>query len=56
MVLVATERTKTTTAARPIFPRDFVNQIICGDAVSVMRKMPTGAIDLVITSPPYSHR
>jgi site-specific DNA-methyltransferase (adenine-specific) len=36
------------------FPRDFVNEIICGDAVSVMRQIPDAAVDLVITSPPYN--
>jgi len=29
------------------------NQIICGDAVDVMTKMPDCSIDLTITSPPY---
>ena len=36
------------------FPRDFVNEIICGDTVSVMRQIPDAAVDLVITSPPYN--
>jgi len=36
------------------FPKDFVNKIICGDVVDVMKKIPTGSIDLVITSPPYN--
>jgi len=30
-----------------------LNKIICGDAVEVMRAMPSNSIDLVITSPPY---
>lgn len=33
---------------------DFRNKIICGDAVDVMKKIPAGAVDLVITSPPYN--
>lgn len=36
------------------WPKDFINKIICGDAVEVMGKMPPGSIDLVITSPPYN--
>ncbi len=36
------------------WPKDFINKIICGDAVEVMRKIPSGAIDLIITSPPYN--
>jgi site-specific DNA-methyltransferase (adenine-specific) len=30
-----------------------LNKIICGDAVEVMRSMPSDSVDLVITSPPY---
>jgi site-specific DNA-methyltransferase (adenine-specific) len=37
-------------------PREFRNRILCGDALSVMRRMPAGSIDLVITSPPYNIR
>lgn len=36
------------------FPKDFLNKIICGDAVGVMKKIPDRSIDLVITSPPYN--
>jgi site-specific DNA-methyltransferase (adenine-specific) len=53
MVLAAAERKKTT-ASDLDFPRDFVNQIICGDAISLMQQIPDGAVDLVITSPPYN--
>lgn len=35
------------------FPEDFINHIICGDCIDVMKKMPNDCIDLVITSPPY---
>lgn len=34
--------------------KDFLNKIICGDAVEIMKKIPDGAIDLVVTSPPYN--
>ena len=30
-----------------------LNQIICGDSVEEMKKMPDNSVDLVITSPPY---
>ena len=30
------------------------NKIICGDALKVLRKIPDGSIDLVVTSPPYN--
>lgn len=36
------------------WPVDFVNKIICGDAVEVMKQMPDKSIDLVVTSPPYN--
>jgi modification methylase len=37
-------------------PREFRNRIICGDALSMMRQMPSCSVDLVITSPPYNIR
>lgn len=36
------------------YPNNFVNKIICGDAVDVMRAIPDGSVDLVVTSPPYN--
>ena len=30
-----------------------LNEIICGNAVEVMKDMPAGFIDLTVTSPPY---
>ncbi|MDP2649556.1 MAG: site-specific DNA-methyltransferase [bacterium] len=33
---------------------NFLNKIICGDAVEIMKQIPDGSIDLVITSPPYN--
>jgi modification methylase len=35
------------------FPDDFLDKIICGDCLSVMRQMPDECLDLVVTSPPY---
>lgn len=37
-----------------IFPDDFINKIVCGDSLEVMRAIPKGSIDLVVTSPPYN--
>lgn len=32
---------------------DYVNAILLGDCVKVMREMPGGCIDLIVTDPPY---
>ncbi|MFH2018364.1 MAG: transcriptional repressor LexA [bacterium] len=32
----------------------FVNKIVYGDSEEVLRKIPTGSIDIIITSPPYN--
>jgi site-specific DNA-methyltransferase (adenine-specific) len=34
----------------------FINQVICGDALEVLRKMPDESIHLGITSPPYDKK
>lgn len=36
-----------------ILPDDFVNKIICGDTLTVLKTMPDNCIDTIITSPPY---
>lgn len=36
------------------YPDDFINKIICGDSFEVMKQIPDGKIDLVVTSPPYN--
>lgn len=36
------------------FEEKYINKIICGDSLSVMKKMPNECIDLAITSPPYN--
>ncbi len=36
------------------FQASFLNKIICGDAIKVMREIPDGAVDLAVTSPPYN--
>lgn len=35
-------------------PEDLINKIICGDAIEVMKKMPSNFVHLIITSPPYN--
>lgn len=32
----------------------FLNQIICGDCLEVMRELPDKSVDLVLTDPPYN--
>ncbi len=34
------------------YPADFTDKILCGDAVEVLKQIPDGAVDVVITSPP----
>lgn len=37
-------------------PDDFINKVICGDCLEVMKQIPDKSIDLVVTSPPYNMR
>jgi modification methylase len=34
----------------------YIDKIICGDCLQVMREMPSHSIDLIVTSPPYNIR
>lgn len=34
--------------------KPFLNRIICGDCIDVMKQLPDESIDLVVTSPPYN--
>lgn len=36
-----------------IYPDDYINKVICGDCLEVMKEMPDGCVDMVITDPPY---
>lgn len=36
------------------YPEDFLNKIICGSAVDIMKQVPDGSVNIVITSPPYN--
>lgn len=35
------------------YPDDFIDQIICGDCLEVMKEIPDKSVDLVVTDPPY---
>jgi len=35
------------------FPEDFINRIICGDALDLIKNIPDECIDLILTDPPY---
>ena len=35
------------------YPDDFINKIICGDCLKVMKGIPDKSVDLVLTDPPY---
>jgi len=35
------------------WPDDFVNKVICGDCLEVMKHIPNKSVDLVLTDPPY---
>jgi len=35
-------------------PKEFENQIICGDSENVLKKLPDNCVDFVFTSPPYN--
>jgi site-specific DNA-methyltransferase (adenine-specific)/modification methylase len=36
------------------YPNDYINKIICGDCLEVMKEIPDKSVDLVLTSPPYN--
>lgn len=40
--------------ATPTALNAYLNDIICGDTLEVMKSMPSESIDLVVTSPPYN--
>lgn len=49
-----TKQIMTIKAAQPSYPDNFINKIICGDSLEVMRKIPDKSVDLAVTSPPYN--
>ncbi len=40
--------------AKLCYSSDFIDKFICGNAVDVMKQIPDGSVDLVVTSPPYN--
>lgn len=36
------------------YPEDYINKIICGDCLDVLKAIPNGEIDLVLSDPPYN--
>jgi len=36
-----------------VYPDDFINKIIQGDCLEIMKEIPDNSIDLVLTDPPY---
>jgi DNA modification methylase len=36
-----------------VYPDDFINKIIQGDALKILRQIPDEVVDTIITSPPY---
>jgi len=36
-----------------IYPDDFIDKVICGDCLKVMKQIPDKSVDLVLTDPPY---
>jgi site-specific DNA-methyltransferase (adenine-specific) len=36
------------------YPQDFINKLICGDILKVIKQIPDETVDLVVTSPPYN--
>ena len=36
------------------YPDNFIDKMICGDCLEVMKQIPDNSVDLVITSPPYN--
>jgi len=35
------------------YPNDFVNKIVCGDSLELIKEIPSESIDAIITDPPY---
>jgi DNA modification methylase len=43
----------TTTSTATAQQSSFTNQILHGDCIEAMRRMPTDSVDFVLTDPPY---
>ena len=51
---VTTAKTKEAASKTDDSLLKFRNKILCGDAITIMKSMPAGGIDLIVTSPPYN--
>jgi site-specific DNA-methyltransferase (adenine-specific) len=38
------------------YPDDFINKVICGDCLEVMKDIPDKSVDCLITDPPYNYK
>lgn len=36
------------------YPIDFIDKFICGNTIDIMKQIPDGSVELVVTSPPYN--
>ncbi len=36
------------------YPEDFINKVVCGDCLEVLKTFPDNSIDTIITDPPYN--
>ena len=34
-------------------PKEIINTVICGDALSILKTLPDESVNCVVTSPPY---
>jgi len=54
------ERMRASESTEAYLPRDGkkipLNSIICGDALEVLKTLPSESVDLIVTSPPYADR
>ncbi len=35
------------------YPNDFINKIICGDCLDILKSIPDNSVDSIVTDPPY---
>ena len=54
MIRIALPTKYRPTAEQTFLRPPFLNRIVCGDAIALMKKIPSGSVDLVVTSPPYN--
>lgn len=41
------------TYTMPAFPDSYLNRVICGDALQLLKELPSKSVDLILTDPPY---